>query len=214
MNEKKTNKVKTASLGLSNLSPKTIAAIALVSLMLMLWMRVLLTGKNGPKAAKAQSQSSQQDSQAVLQSQTTADVEVVPAELTVVTGRNDRLTNNVFSAENWKAFEFHKKVEKTVAPVVQVTPQEDPQEKIRKAHQANLDKISKTLTLEAVIHGADGKPSKVFVDEKILTVGTVLTVQEGPETYELMLTELNEKEALFTWDEFSMVLRITETVNQ
>ncbi len=212
MNQKKKNNVKTASLGLSNLSPKTIAAIALVSLMLMLWGRVLLTGKNGPKAAKAQQ--AQEDPLAMLQSQTATKAAVVPVELTIVSGRNDRLANNMFSAENWKAFEFHEKEEETVAPVVQVTPQEDPQEKIRKAHQANLDKIRKTLTLQAVIHGADEKPLKAFINEKILAVGTVLTVQEGPETYELMLTELSEKEALFTWNEFSMVLRITETVNQ
>ena len=212
MNPRRTKKVKKASLGLSNLSPKTMMAVALVSLMLIMWGRVLLTGKNAPKSANA---ATQPDTSQVQQPLLTAsESKFVAVELPVLEGRNDCLTNNIFSADNWKAFEFHEKEEQPVAKVDPVVPKVDPQEQIRKLHQANLNKISERLTLEAVIHGADGKPCKAYVNDKILAVGTVLTVQEGPETYELRLTELSEKEALFQWNEFSMVLKITEMVNQ
>lgn len=213
MNPNKSKKVKTVSMGLSNLSPKTTAAVVLVSLMAILWGRVLLTGKNGPKAADAQPDPQAQPALAMAQQPTDVAAAVIGVELSFQSGRHDRLTSDLFSADQWKAFEFHEKEEQAVVPVVEVKPQEDPLEKIRKAHQGNLDKIAQTLALEAVIDGADGKPCKAFVNEKILAVGSVLTVQEGPETYELTLTELSEKEALFTWNEFSMVLRITESVH-
>lgn len=207
----KRNNVKTTSLGPKNISPKTLAAFTLVAVMALLWGRVLLKGKGGPSTAAAQT--TEQQTQQELTSQSTG-IEVIAIPLTVLEGRHDQLSSNLFSADNWTAFEFHEKDPEPVAEVVKETPREDPQERLRKKHRANLEQISKRLALEAIIRGADGKPSKVFIDDKILTVGTVLTVQEGPDTYDLTLTELSEKEALFDWDGFSLVLHLAETGQQ
>ncbi|MHC4551610.1 MAG: hypothetical protein ACYSUT_02425 [Planctomycetota bacterium] len=207
------NTVKKVSMGLQNVSPKTMAAITLVTLMAILWGRVLLKGKTGPQNASAAQQQQSVDEQAQLTQSTETAVQIVSVPLEVLPGRHDRLTNNLFSAENWKAYEFHEKEPEAVVEVEVQAPKIDPAEQLRKKHQANLDKIAATLTLEAVILDADEKPSKAFVNNKVLSVGTVLTEQEGPETYELTLTELTKKEALFTWNEFSLVLRITQTEN-
>ena len=65
--------------------------------------------------------------------------------------------------------------------------------------------------LEAVIQDADSKPFQAFVDDKILSVGSTLTVKEGPDQYVLMLEEISEKEVLFSWNEMSVVLKMAET---
>lgn len=211
--KQKTNHMKKVSVGLQNISPKTFAAVALVSLMLLLWGRVLLTGKNGPSAAKASQPQTAAEAQAALPD-TPAPLEVVAVTLPVISGRHDRLAGNPFSADRWTAYAFYEKeAEPAVEVVKPVTPEIDPAEQARRRHQADLDKIAQRLCLEAVIQDADGNPSKAYVNNKVLSVGTVLTVQEGPETYALTLTELSHKEASFTWNEFSVVLKITQPVN-
>ncbi len=79
------------------------------------------------------------------------------------------------------------------------------------AHRASLERIAGRLTLEAVICDAQNRPFKVFVDDKILSVGSTLTVKEGPEQYVLMLEEISEKEVSFSWNEMSVVLKMAET---
>lgn len=208
------NKVKKVSMSLQNVSPKTMAAVTLVTLMAVLWGRVLLKGKFGPESANAASRQAQNDSpQQADQVVKDTTVQVVAVPLDVLPGRHDRLTNNLFSADNWKAYAFNENESEPVVEVEVEAPQVDPAEQLRRMHQANLDKIAAALRLEAVILDANGKPSKAFINDKVLSVGTVLTVQEGPETYDLTLSELSKKEALFTWNEFSMELGITETVN-
>lgn len=212
MNRTNQQSVQKVSMGLNHISPKKMAAVTLVTLMTVLWGRVLLKGKAGPQNAQAADQSVQAE-QVSLQQSKEPPVHIVAVPLAVLPGRHDRLTHNLFAADNWNAYVFHKKELEPVAQVDREVPTVDPLEQLRKMHQANLDGIAKTLRLEAVILDAEGKPSKAFVNNKVLSVASVLTAQAGPETYELTLTELSQKEALFTWNEFSMVLKITEPVN-
>ena len=190
---------------LQNLSGKTLAATVLVSLMAVLWGRVLLKGKGGPAEAGAQ-EISQQTQTAQLPA---SPGRIEPVVLEVLKGRHDALTCDMFSAANWKAFSLTGKEE--VPSKAEVSSQTD---NLEKRHQLNLEKMAKTLKLEAVIHNADGIPYQVFVNDAILTVGSVLTVKEGPDQYELSLKEIEENEALFVWNNFSITLKMTETVEQ
>ena len=61
-----------------------------------------------------------------------------------------------------------------------------------------MKKIAQKMMLEGVIRDANDVPYQAFVDGKILSVGSVLTVKEGPDKYELALIEIEEKEVLFT----------------
>ncbi len=208
MKRKKQNNPKSAPVAvrLQNLSRKTIAATVLVSLMVLLWGRVLLKGKGSPAEAVAQDVS---PLQSPIAKSVASSAGIEPVVLDVLNGRHDALTCDMFSTANWKAFSLTK--QENVSSNAQVLSIE---ENLEKRHQLNLEKMAKTLKLEAVIHNADGIPYQVFVNDAILTVGSVLTVKEGPDQYELSLKEIKENEALFAWNKFSITLKMTETVEK
>jgi hypothetical protein len=185
---------------LQNVNGKTFAAVVLLSVMVLLWGRVLLRGKSGPASADAQQASTVRQAAA----QDAQPLQVLPVKLDVLPGRHDRLYKDIFSTDGWDAFALDGGAEKATVS----------KNSMEEKHRANLEKIAATLKLEAIIRDANGHPFQVFVNDTIFTVGSVLTVKEGPEQYELVLKEIGENEATFTWNETSIILKMTETVEK
>lgn len=181
-------------------SGKTLAAVALVSIMAILWGRVLLSGKSGPATATAQELNLQEQAKAP----TPASLRIAPIELDRLEGRHDALSGDMFCNDFWKAFNTEEKPPE--APVLQQTPEE--------GHRENLEKIVRAFKLEAIIRDADGVPSQVFIDDKILAVGSVLTVKEGPEQYALVLREISDNAVLFDWNDIAVTKKMTEMVDK
>ena len=218
MNQRNQRHVKNASrgAGLQNISPKTMVAGALMLTMAILWGRVLLKGKGGPASADAASATAQQQKmEAALAAEAkngqSALVQIERVELPVLAGRNDVITHNPFGTENWNAFTFHEEPEPEVVQEAKPVVVENTEEM---RHQANMKKIAGRLTLEGVIRDVDDVPQQAFVDGKIFNVGSVLTVKEGPDKYELELKKIEEKEVVFVWNELTVVLKLAETVEQ
>ena len=191
--------------GLQNISPKMMAMVVLLVVMAILWGRVLLKGTGGPAAANAQDQESIQDTISDMASKA---VEIKAVELPVLPGRNDRVSNNLFSSENWTAFELNHNQDDSKGGV----KVDGTGHATELTHRSRLERIAGRLKLEAVICDAQNRPFQAFVDDKILSVGSTLTVQEGPDQYVLMLEEINEKEVSFSWNEMSVVLKMAETI--
>ena len=200
---KNTTKMKTGPVtgGLQNISPKTMVMIALLAVMGILWGRVLLRGKSGPASASAAETDALQQT---AQNDLPASVRIKPVSLPFLSGRNDTLSGDLFSAENWQAFDSKRKGQ---TPGVKVDASED---SVERTLRLKLEKISKSLVLEAVIQDADGNPSQAFVDGKILSVGQTLTVQEGPDRYVLTLKKITENDVTFSWNKISIVLEMAE----
>ena len=187
---------------LHNINPKVMTMVVLLMLMGILWGRVLLQGTAGPAAAHAQDQ---QDAQDAALNTASNGVEIQPVRLPVLPGRNDRVTNDLFGSKNWTAFEINQNA---VGNGVKVGTQND---SIRLEHRAGLKRIADRLKLEAVICDEQNRPSQAFVDGKILSVGSTLTVQEGPDQYGLTLEKISVNEVVFSWNEMSVVLKLAET---
>lgn len=187
------------AVSLRDVSPKTIAMVALLGVMGILWGRVLL--KDGPeKAAAGQVESSL--AQQGIQSEQPVSLEIESIELPQISGRNDCLTNNFFVANDWNALRLNGNVNN------EINTSDD---SIERALKLKLEQISKRLTLEAVIKDGGGTPHQAFIDGKILSVGNTLTVQEGPDQYVLTLKNISENEVTFSWNKVSVVLKIPET---
>jgi hypothetical protein len=187
--------------GLQNISPKVMAMVVLLVVMGILWGRVLLKGTGGPAAANAQDQAD------IINNMTPEAVEIEAVQLPMLPGRNDRVSNDFFSSNNWTAFELNQN-QNAANGGVKVG---EAGHSAELTHRAGLERIAGRLTLEAVICDAQNRPFQVFVDDKILSVGSTLTVQEGPDQYVLMLEEISEKEVSFSWNEMSVVLKMAET---
>jgi hypothetical protein len=190
--------------GLQNISPKVMAMVVLLVVMAILWGRVLLKGTGGPAAANAQDQESIQDTISEMASKA---VKIEAVELPMLPGRNDRVSNNLFSSENWTAFELNHNQDDSKGGV----KVDGTGHATELTHRSRLERIAGRLKLEAVICDAQNRPFQAFVDDKILSVGSTLTVQEGPDQYVLMLEEISEKEVSFSWNEMSVVLKMAET---
>ena len=190
--------------GLQNISPKMMAMVVLLVVMAILWGRVLLKGTGGPAAANAQDQESIQDTISDMASKA---VEIEAVELPMLPGRNDRVSNNLFSSENWTAFELNHNQDDSKGGV----KVDGTGHATELTHRSRLERIAGRLKLEAVICDAQNRPFQAFVEDKILSVGSTLTVQEGPDQYVLMLEEISKKEVSFSWNEMSVVLKMAET---
>lgn len=193
---------KPVSGGLGNISPKVMAMTVLLVVMGILWGRVLL--KSRPAAANAQDDPGIEE---IAVDPAAAAVQIEPVALPVLPGRNDRISNNLFGNENWTAFTIHQD-QQNANGGVKVDGTGDP---IEAAYHAAMERIAGRLKLEAVICDAQDHPSKAFVDDKILSVGSTLTVQDGPDQFILLLEEIGKNEVVFSWNEMSVVLKMAET---
>jgi hypothetical protein len=193
---------------LHNISPKTMAAIVLMSTMAILWGRVLLGGKNGPESASAAEDILIQQEAAASAAAGQGDVSVRLAcvELPYQTGRSDTLACDLFSTERWTAFRFNED-NVSQAPVKAAA---DGLTEERK-HQAVMDAMAKELVLEAVVQGTNGSGTQAFIGGKILSVGQTLTVKQQGQTYTLTISEISPQQAILTWRSYSIRLRITES---
>jgi len=187
-----------------NISPKTMTMIVLVSVMAILWGRVLLKGSDGPASAKAQDQEDVQD---IIAETSGEPVQIQAVELPVLPGRNDRISNDLFTSQNWTAFDLAGNQTAANGGVKVDTENNS----VELEHRTRLERIAERLKLEAVICDAQNRPHQAFVDDKILSVGSTLTVKEGPDQYELVLKKISDKEVTFSWNEMSIVLKMVET---
>jgi len=192
---------------LHNLSPKTLAAIVLMSMMAILWGRVLLNGKSGPDSAAAAAEDLvMQQQAAALASQTDTSIRLTAVDLPFAAGRSDTLACDLFSTARWTAFQFQED------GVSQAPDSEVPNGLTEeRKHVAALDAIAAQLVLEAVIQGTDGRAMQAFVGGKILSVGQTLTAEHQGQKYTLTISEIAPQQAVLTWRSYSIRLRITES---
>ena len=192
---------RTASGGLQNISPKVMVMIALLVVMGLLWGRVLLKGNMSPAKANAQTD---EDIQEFASDPVPESVQIEAIELPVLPGRNDRISNNLFGGQNWTAFTLDHELNSADSGV-------EGGDTTERTHRVALERIAGQLKLEAVICDARNQPHQAYVDDKILSVGSTLTVQEGTEKYMLTVEKISKKEVTFSWNEMSVVLKMAET---
>jgi len=189
------NGFSTAGNSLRSLSPKTAAAICLMALMGVLWLRVLTRGRSGPSAAEAASAA-----EVSVAAQPAAPLRIVPVTLPVVQGRNDVLTRDFFSSANWPGFlQSDKK------------PQADlsEQQQLEKQRQ-DFDAMAKTINLDAIIQASGDQPARVCVEGKVLSQGQTLTIKRPSENYELTVSEIGEYQVVLTWNQWSVILKMAQ----
>lgn len=190
---------------LQNISPKMMVMGVLVAVMAILWGRVLLRGKGGPAAVNAQETAALQ--QTVQARPVAGSVRISVVELPCRPGRNDILSKDMFSGADWTAFKPDQASEKNGLVAAA-------DGSVGTSEQLKLEQIAARITLDAVSKRADGMTSQAFANGKILTVGSTLTVKEGPDQYALTVTDISENTVTFSWNTVSVVLKMAEINNE
>lgn len=156
---------------------KVILAVGLVTIMVVMWVRVLAGKKVKPAAAAATPPAGQS-------------AEPQPAklkffELPVVAGRHDAIYRDFFSVDALAGFRRDPASQQTGAdPEVRIEPGPQIQEVINRVAQNRL-------RLEAVLDG-----SQVFINDRLVGVGETLSVTEGPAVYVFEVVRIEEESVL------------------
>jgi len=195
-------KVETGKNGLrGNVSParpkagrkKSVVAACLVSVMLLMWVRVLL--HKGPEPAAA--------APAVGASTlaSNSQVQVSYVELPQVEGRNDVLSGDFFVSNGWADFGSSGGNNRNVTDVNVGSKDEDSQ---------IVRRIASRLELRAMIWS--GAKRQAFINQKLLSVGDRFVVKEGVKSYDFEITGIGDNQVLIRCGEAVITLKLATPV--
>jgi len=171
---------------------KTVAAVALVAVMALMWFRVLLGRR--PESADA----SQRQEQAATQDDRSLSVRF--HDLPIISGRNDRINRDFFAVQDWKRFRksSHVVIANTNAKVPVATDRT----------QEAVARVAERLNLEAVLLTED---PQVFVNNQLMRVGETLSVEEGTETYDFEVVRIEADSVLVRCRERQLTLKVAQS---
>jgi hypothetical protein len=156
---------------------KTVAALCLITLMVLMWVRVF--AKKTPPSAKA---SLMVQAANLNSSAANPQVRISFIELPKVRGRNDVLTRDFFAANGWQRL-----LSEGPLGVKEVSVSEDDNEQL-------VRRIANKLRLEAI--GVVGENPQAWINDKPLSIGDKLLVRDGVSAYECEVVGI-EEDALF-----------------
>jgi len=182
--------------------PKVIIAIVLVTIMALMWARVLVRSKSDAKAAQSKADSAlnaygdKQNKQ--------PEIKLSYIELPFVNGRNDCLTRDIFRAQNWK----DSSGVTDPAPATGENTTESPDE--YGIYKTRIRQIAKTMTLDLISIGRDGKTSQALIENKLVSVGSKVAVKHNKQTYEFVVTKIKQNKVVLEWENFSITLTMAQ----
>jgi len=174
----------------SMMTPKTIAAVILVTLMGALWARVLLRSKAGPASADAEAmavvaETRPQNSQP-QNSKSQIQIQSIP--LATVPGRHDTIAADFFKANR-----------NSVSGGSQ-----------QEGNQRMLDELGKAVVLEAIIRNAQGSAEKAYINGTVVTVGSTLRVQIQNDSYIIRVEAIESAGVRLSWQDRTFMLKMPE----
>ncbi len=192
MKQNKTHKNNDAALlrGLPVSKSKLIIAGVLITIMGIMWMRLLLFNKS-PDTAAGGTPPEPVGTQAGNDTAEPAP-ELTYIDLPVVPGRHDVLGNNIFRPGTWRAFRTVDDTKNTAAePYGSALTAED------------IRNITASITLDGIIAEQGTRMPEAFVNGKLVSIGSKVAVEYNKRSVELTVTEINRSK---------VVLRVGEQV--
>ena len=194
----KTGNQNTRSAGLPTsmptVEPKTIIAVVLVGMMLVLWGRVLMRSKIGPAAANADTLTGP-----VEAGQAKSSVKIRTVALPVLEGRNDRIAADVFNAGA------------RLQTLNRNANQSQPKTGDKNLSAARrVEDLTKAVVLEAVIVNSQGRPEKASINGVVVSEGSSITVAADKEQVVLKVTKIESKQVELTWGEYRIISKMPD----
>ncbi|MHC4158270.1 MAG: hypothetical protein ACYSSO_04235 [Planctomycetota bacterium] len=168
---------------------KTVAAVCLIAVMVLMWMRVI--GKKTPEKAAAAAMGHVNE-----MNNSKSELEISFIELPQVKGRNDVLSRDFFDADGWQDFVKDGKTEE-----VSFASGDVGEEAIRA--------VAKELRLEAIVFGEN---PQVFINDKLLSTGDKLLVREGTDVFECEVFGIEEETVFIRCGEAEITLKLMKAI--
>jgi hypothetical protein len=168
---------------------KVVMAVCLVVLMAFMWVRVFFRKTTTAEAnASAEQVNQESGSKPALK--------ISYIELPKVAGRNDVITRDIFTSDNWRNFNGKGKNIVSIEEV-NVVPGDGREEVIRK--------VVENIKLEAIVVGDN---AKAFINNKVHSVGDKLLIKDGVNEYECEVVAIEENAVVISCSEAEVKLKL------
>ena len=180
---------------------KMIIAAALISLMIFMWGRVILSSRvsNDASAADVKTQAAIENTQ----QQTIQEIKIDYIELPVIPGRNDKLSRNFFDADNFSAFPLDPEGSYVSGSKSQKTNVSQDQSQI-------IDQIAQTIRVDAIIVGQESGIGEAFIEERLLSNGSTFDVEHKGRIYEFEVVEVFESKVVLKWEDVTVTIKMSQ----
>jgi hypothetical protein len=172
---------------------KSIIAVCLIVVMILMWVRLFV--KKGPQSAEAA------ETAQVTAGQTGPELKVSFIKLPNVAGRNDMLTRDFFTVSNWQDFVAGREGNSGGIKEVSVVPNGGSEETIRL--------VAGRLRLEAIVLGEN---PRAFINDKLLSVGDKLLIEDGINMYECEVAKIEETKVVIRCGQAEVTLNLKQTL--
>jgi hypothetical protein len=173
---------------------KAVAASCLVVVMAIMWIRVL-TNK-GPETAEAVLTAEQLN----VEDTSAEKLNVSYTKLPQVAGRNDVITRDFFTSNDWRYFKGEKEQNLAVIEEVNIISKNGNEEVIRK--------VAEKLKLEAIVV-LSSKP-RAFINNMVMSIGGKVLIRDGIDTYECEVIDIKENVVVIKCREAEVTLKLTQ----
>jgi len=170
---------------------KTAAAVCLITVMVIMWVRVF--SKKMPVKAEAAA-----TGYTDVMNNAKSKLEITFIELPQVRGRNDVLTRDFFDADGWQNFRNDGRAEEASYASGNINDEA-------------VGAIAKKLTLEAIVMG---KNPQAFINDKLLSVGDKLPLREGADVIECEVSGIEEETVYIRCGEAEITLKLTKAIEE
>ncbi len=172
---------------------KIVAAAILIAVMVFMWIKVLFGKESAPEAAAGIAPVSVVSGQ----SQASQEVQVCYISLPVTPGRNDVLVRDIFDSKGFKRF-----AKKGFA----VASDESPGD----ISESQIQQIAEKLKIGAIISGPQIQKPEAFIEDKLVSVGSKLSVGYDDQIYEFTVTQINENQIVLKWKDSTVIVKMSE----
>jgi len=172
---------------------KAAMAVCLIVLMAFMWARVFFRKTPAAEATVITEQMNQEGGSKPA-------LKISFIELPKVAGRNDVITRDFFTSNNWQ--DFNGKIKNVVSiEEVNVVPGDGSEEVIRK--------VVEKIKLEAIVVGDN---AKAFVNNKVVSVGDKLLIKDGIDQYECEVVAIEENAVVISCGEAEVKLKLRRVI--
>jgi hypothetical protein len=175
------------------ISRKAVIAIGLIIVMLFMWIRLFMSGESGPDKASGGS-----ISPVPLSVFGPSDTALTRIELPIVAGRNDDISNEMFTKDGWDGSEGKKVTVETNSGA----------DLDLKSQETRIRELAGSLHLGAIIEGGDVKGYEAFIDGELISVGSKLPVSQEGRTYEFTVVNVLKDRVILKWKEFTIAIKM------
>jgi hypothetical protein len=170
---------------------KSATALCLIALMAFMWIRVLT--KKAPEGAEA----SLVTEQSSVEGSSNPESKISFIELPKVAGRNDVIARDFFAANGWRHFVDGQGQKSVGIQEVNIVSKDGSKEVIKK--------VAEKLELQAIMLSRN---PRVFINDKVLSVGDKLLIDDVVGTYECEVVEIKEDAVVINCREAEITLKL------